>query len=253
MSHGLLQGQHALISGASRGIGAAIAQALAAEGAVLSLIARQWNIPDAAADGTLRLAADVTDEAALTEAAAKAVATHGPVSILVNNAGAAETAPIARTDSALVRRMLALNLESVFVLTRLVLPGMIAAGGGRVINIASTAGLKGYPYVSAYVAAKHGVVGLTRALALEVAKSGVTVNAICPGYTDTDLVTASVATIAAKTGRPTEDIRAGLAASNPQGRLISPDEVAAAVVYLAGAAAGGINGATLSLSGGETT
>ncbi|MCX7323196.1 MAG: SDR family NAD(P)-dependent oxidoreductase [Hyphomicrobiales bacterium] len=252
MSHGPLHDQHALISGASRGIGAAIAKALAAEGAALSLIARHWKSPDAAADGALRLAADVTDEATLAGATAKAVATHGPVTILVNNAGAAETAPFSRTDSALVRRMLALNLESVFALTRLVLPGMIAAGGGRVINIASTAGLKGYPYVSAYVAAKHGVVGFTRALALEVAKSGVTVNAICPGYTDTDLVAASVAGIAAKTGRPLEDIRAGLAASNPQGRLISPHEVAAAVVYLAGAAAGGINGATLSLSGGET-
>ncbi len=249
---GRLAGQHALVTGASRGIGAAIAQALAAEGAHVSLLARAWPHQPSANSMSYH-AADVTNEAMLSACVADITAAHGAVSILVNNAGGAEAAPIARTGAELVRRMLALNLESVFTLTRLALPGMLAARHGRIINVASTAGLKGYAYVSAYGAAKHGVIGLTRSLAQELAKTGVTVNAVCPGYTQTALVDDAVRNIVLKTGRSEEDARAELSSANPQGRLVQPDEVAAAVVYLASSAAAGVNGVALSVSGGETS
>jgi NAD(P)-dependent dehydrogenase (short-subunit alcohol dehydrogenase family) len=247
MPPALLQGQHALVTGASRGIGAAVAATLEQAGAKVSRAARSW--PDQRPGC---FATDVTDASMLAVLHAGAVSLHGPIDILVNNAGAAESAPFARTDAALLRRMLALNLESVFALTGLALPGMIARGHGRIINIASTAGLKGYPYVTAYTAAKHGVIGLTRALALEVARSGVTVNAVCPGYTETELVAAAAQNIVAKTGRSAEEAKAELARSNPQGRLVMPQEVAAAVLYLAGPDAGAVNGIALSVSGGET-
>jgi NAD(P)-dependent dehydrogenase (short-subunit alcohol dehydrogenase family) len=244
-----LQGQHAVVTGASRGIGAAAAAALEGAGCVVTRIARRW--PDEGTDGgSGRMAADVTDETALTAALSEAAARRGAVRVLVNNAGGAESTPFARTDAQLVRRMLALNLESVFHATRAVLPGMLAAGGGRIINIASTAGLKGYAYVSAYAAAKHGVIGLTRSLALECARTGVTVNAVCPGYTETDLAREAVSNIVARTGRTPEQARDELAKANPQGRLVQPEEVAAAVMYLVGAA--GVTGAALSVSGGET-
>jgi len=152
--------------------------------------------------------------------------------ILVNNAGGAETGKLADTGPLQWDRMIALNLTAVYTACHAVLPGMMARGTGRVISIASTAGLVGYPYVSAYCAAKHGVVGLTRALALEAARSGVTVNAVCPGYTDTDLVTTSAAAVAARTGRSVDDIRASYARTSPTGRLVQPDEVADAVLYL---------------------
>jgi NAD(P)-dependent dehydrogenase (short-subunit alcohol dehydrogenase family) len=250
---GPLAGRHALVTGASRGIGLAIAGALAEAGASLSLLARA--VPDEPPLSGPRigwLAADVTDEAALACALQAAEAARGPVDTLVNNAGGAETAPLSRSDAAMVRRMLALNLESVMTLTRLVAPGMAARGSGRVINVASTAGLKGYPYVTAYVAAKHGVVGFTRALALEMARTGVTVNAVCPGYTETDLVRGAIGTIMARTGRDEASARAELAKSNPQGRMVRPDEVAAAVLYLASSSAGAVTGVALSVSGGET-
>ncbi len=242
-----LPGQHALVTGASRGIGAAVAAALETAGVRVSRAARGWDEP-----GPGRFAADVTDERSLARLVEGATELNGPVDILVNNAGGAESAPFARTDAAMLRRMLALNLESVFALTGLVLPGMLERGQGRVVNIASTAALKGYPYVTAYVAAKHGVLGFTRALALEVAKRGVTVNAVCPGYTETELARAAVANIVSATGRSEDEARAELARSNPQGRMVTPGEVAAAVLYLAGPGAAAVNGAALSVSGGET-
>ena len=171
--------------------------------------------------------------------------------ILVNNAGQATSAPFEKTSLKIWSDMLAVNLTGTFLATHRVLPAMVARRSGRIINIVSTAGLIGYPYVSAYVAAKHGVIGLTRALALEVAKKGVTVNAICPGFTDTPLIESAIETITAKTGRNAEKARAELARSNPQGRLIQPEEVAAMVVWLASPHASGINGQSIAIDGGE--
>ncbi len=247
-------GRHALITGGGGGIGAAVARALHAAGAAVTVLGRTAAplaalVAEGGADGFVT--ADVTNAAALAAAVAAAEAARGPLGVLVNNAGGAESAPFARTGRLLWDRMLALNLTSVYEATRLVLPGMVARGWGRVVTIASTAGLVGYPYVSAYVAAKHGAVGLTRALAREVARSGVTVNAVCPGYTDTGMLAASVATIAARTGRSAEAAKAMLAAGNPQGRLVRPEEVAAAVVYLCGAGAAAVTGQAIAVAGGE--
>ena len=256
---GPLAGRHALVTGASRGIGAAIAAELVRLGADVTLIARRR---DSLADTTRNLsggpgrvhgvAADVTDEAAIGQALADAVSALGTPAILVNNAGGAESAPFAKTDPALWRRMIDLNLTSAYLCTRTAAPAMVKAGWGRIVNVASTAGLKGYGYVSAYVAAKHGVVGLTRALAIEFARTGVTVNADCPGYTDTPMLEAAIATIAAKTKRSGDEARASLAASNPMGRLITPEEVAAAVGYLCLPAASSVTGQALTIDGGET-
>src|SRR5258708_5292834 len=250
-----LSGRHAVITGASRGIGAAIAFELARLGADLTLVARglpalrtiAGRLRDQTGARAAEHALDVTDDAAVAKLAG---ALQAPP-ILVNNAGAADSAPPARTDGALWRRMLDLNLTSVYAVTRAVAPAMIAAGWGRVVNIASTAGLKGYPYVSAYVAAKHGVVGLTRALAVEFARTGVTVNAVCPSYTDTPMLDGAIAAIAAKTKRSTEDARAQLAASNPMGRLVTPQQVATAVGWLCRPEAASITGQAIPVAGGE--
>jgi NAD(P)-dependent dehydrogenase (short-subunit alcohol dehydrogenase family) len=253
-----LAGRHAVVTGASRGIGAAIAQELVRLGADVSLIARNPSVLAATARALAiagarvqDIAADVTDEANAAKALAEAAANFGAPAILINNAGGAESAPFARTDPALWRRMIELNLTGAYLCTRAAAPAMIAAGWGRIVNVASTAGLKGYPYVSAYVAAKHGLVGLTRALAVEFATTGVTVNAVCPGYTDTPMLDGAIAKIAAKTKRSADDARAELAASNPMGRLIAPEEVAAAVGYLCLPAAGSVTGETLTIDGGE--
>ena len=250
-----LTGHHAVVTGAGSGIGRATAERLAEAGCQVTLIGRHVARLNETADriGDLAFAApaDVTDPDALAAALEAGRDRFGPIDILINNAGAASSAPFVKTDADAFRAMLALNLEAPAEAARLVLPGMLTRRWGRIVNVASTAGLKGYAYVSAYVAAKHGLVGLTRALALEVASRGVTVNAVCPGFTETDLVAKSIESIIAKTGRTEEEARAALAASNPQGRLITPDEVAQTIVWLCGDGASGINGAAVPVAGGE--
>ena len=255
----LFKGQHALVTGGGRGIGAAIAEALAANGAALTLLgrtaatleAKQGDLADRFGVAAGTAAADVTDEAAVEAAFARAVAERGPVSILVNNAGRGDSAPFKRTTTDFFMRMVEINLLSTFLCIRQVLPAMTEAGYGRIVNVASTAGLVGYRYVTAYVASKHGVVGLTRSLALETAKTGVTVNAVCPGYVETDMTADTIANIVEKTGMDAEAARAQLARSNPQGRLIDPAEVADAVVWLARPDSGSITGQSIPVAGGE--
>jgi NAD(P)-dependent dehydrogenase (short-subunit alcohol dehydrogenase family) len=197
------------------------------------------------------VAADVSDPESVKRAFESARERFGEITILVNNAGQAASAPFSKTDSDLWRRMMAINLDGTFHCTQAALPGMLAGGWGRIVNIASTAGLIGYGYVTAYCAAKHGVVGLTRALALEVATKGVTVNAVCPGYTDTDIVKETVANIAAKTGRTPEQAQAELTSRNPQKRLIRPEEVANAVAWLCLPGSEAITGQAIAVAGGE--
>ena len=250
-----LTGHHAVVTGAAQGIGAAIARALAAQGASLTLVGRRLDALQALAaelpGNAAAVAVDLSDQAIVQTAFAGARAAHGPINVLVNNAGQAESAPFGKTSLALWQRLIAVNLTGTFLCTQQALPGMLAARHGRVINIASTAGQRGYAYVSAYVAAKHGVVGLTRALALEVAKKGITVNAVCPGYTETEIMTASIAKAVATTGRSEAEARAEFEKSNPQGRIVQPIEVAAAVLWLCSDGAGAVTGQCISVSGGE--
>jgi len=244
-------GLHAVVTGGGSGIGAAIAAALVTEGVSVTLMGRHLPRLQAQAQRLGEVAVqvcDVGDEAGV-QAAFAALA---PVDLLINNAGQVETAPLAKTSLAVWQRMLNVNLTGTFLCSRAVIPGMRERGFGRIVNVASTAGLQGYAYVAAYCAAKHGVVGLTRALALELARSGVTVNAVCPGYTETEIVTSAVANIQAKTGRTADEARAELAKANPQGRLITPEEVAATVLWLTRRASGGINGQAIAVCGGET-
>ncbi len=252
-----LTGRHAVVTGAARGIGAAIARRLADDGVRLTLLGRDLDalrrfaatLPPRAT--VLALACDVADATQVAAAFEAARQAHGPVAILVNNAGQATTAPLVKTDDTLWQRMLAVNLTGTFLCTRAALPDMLAARAGRIVQVASTAGQRGYAYCSAYAAAKHGVIGLTRSLALEIATQGITVNAVCPGFTDTDIVADSVQRIVDKTGRSTAEAMAEFTRHNPQGRLVRPEEVAELVAWLCGDGAAAVHGQSLSVSGGE--
>ena len=243
--------RHAVVTGGGSGIGAAITKALSAAGVRVTLMGRDPDKLMAMAEelGAAYQAADVTQRDQLATAFAAAGKQHGTITILVNNAGAAEAAPFGKMDDELWDRLIAVNLTGVYNCTRAAINAMAEAGAGRVINIASTAGLKGYAYVAAYCAAKHGVVGLTRALALEYAEKGVTVNAVCPGYTNTEIVAASLDKIVAATGRSRDAALAELVKVNPQRRLIEPEEVAATVMWLCQQES--ITGQAIAVAGGE--
>lgn len=254
-----LAGQHAVVTGAGRGIGAAVTGELVRLGASVTLMGRTEAPlaerraslePDAC---TYAVTVDVADEASVKSAFARARAGFGPPAILVNAAGIAASAPFGRTDAAMWRRMLDVDLTGAYLCIGEVLPDAVAAGWGRIVNVASTAGLHGYRYMTAYCAAKHGLVGLTRALALETAKSGVTVNAVCPGYTDTDMTRRTIENIVATTGRTAAEARGALERTNPLGRLIAPEEVAQAVGWLCLPASGAITGQSIVVAGGEVT
>lgn len=250
---GLSRSSHALVTGGGRGIGRAIAASLVKAGAIVTIMGRNRAVLDevvAASDAHHAVSADVSDQAAM-QAAISEAAKRQPIDILVANAGAAESAPFLKSDAALFQRMMDVNFMGVVHATHAVLPDMIARKNGRIIAVASTAGLKGYGYVSAYVAAKHAVIGLVRSLALEVATKNVTVNAVCPGFTETDLLEGSIDNIMSKTGRTREQAIAELAKHNPQGRLVKPEEVADAVLWLCGAGAGSITGQSIAVAGGE--
>ena len=248
-------GKHALVTGGGSGVGKAIALALAEAGVNVTICGRRAaELAKVAGKGDriFGIAADVTDEASMAALYQQAEAARGPFDIVVANAGMAGSAPAHKTSLADWQRTLEVNLTGAFLTVKPALAGMLARNAGRIVFVASTAGLKGYAYVAPYVAAKHGVVGLMRALAAETAKSGVTVNAVCPGFVETDMLEESVRRIVEKTGRSVEEARQSLSATNPQGRFIQPDEVADAVLWLCSDAARSITGQAISISGGET-
>jgi len=245
-----ISGKKVLITGGGTGVGADMALAFAERGANVFISGRtktSLNKIAAKHDAIQAVVADVTDENSV-----KALFDQiGPMDIVVANAGAAESAPIVKTNLDSWNRMIAVNLTGVFLTLKEGLVRMQSNDWGRLISVASTAGLKGYAYVAPYAAAKHGVVGLTKSMALEVAKKGITVNAICPGFLNTEMTDRSVETIVEKTGMEEDDARATIAKNNPQGRLIEPSEVSATALWLCGEGSDGINGQAISISGGE--
>jgi NAD(P)-dependent dehydrogenase (short-subunit alcohol dehydrogenase family) len=243
--------QHAVVTGGGSGIGAAIARAMAEAGARVTLLGRNAErLRNKAQElGTDSQVADVTDRGQVATAFAAAAEQNGTVTILVNNAGAAEAMPFGKMDDALWDSLIAVNLTGVYNCTKVAIGAMAEAGSGRVVNIASTAALIGYAYVSAYCAAKHGVIGLTRALALEYARKGVTVNAVCPGYTNTELIEKAIDNIVAATGRSRDEALAEMINDNPQRRLIEPEEVAATVMWICQQES--ITGQAIAVAGGE--
>ncbi|HSK18172.1 MAG TPA: SDR family NAD(P)-dependent oxidoreductase [Longimicrobiales bacterium] len=254
-----LTGRHAIVTGGGRGIGAAIASELAHRGATVTITGRDLDtlrntaqeVSGAHGVGVTALACDITDAASVHSVFTAAQREHGAAYILVNNAGQSEGRPFLNTSRELWDRMLAVNLTGAFTCTQLVLGGMQRARAGRIVNIASTSGLKGYRNITAYCASKHGLVGLTRALAAETARAGITVNAVCPAYTDTDMAARAVGNVVRDMDRTEEEARALIARSVPRGTLITPAEVAGAVGWLCSPAATGISGQTITIAGGE--
>ncbi len=250
-----IEGKHALVTGGGSGIGAAIAQALSREGATVSLVGRSiGKLEHAQQELSLSggvASADVSNPEQVAAALSSLREAHGAFGIVVNNAGAAESAPFQSMSFELWQSMLAVNLTGTFLVTQATLEDVKNTSGGRIVNIASTASLKGYAYVSAYCAAKHGVLGLTRALALELARKDVTVNAVCPGYTQTDLLDRSVSKITGTTGLSESEARERLSAGNPQGRFVTAEEVADTVTWLCGEAARSVTGQAIAVAGGE--
>jgi NAD(P)-dependent dehydrogenase (short-subunit alcohol dehydrogenase family) len=249
-----LQDKHVVITGGGSGIGAAIATALDSHGVNITVMGRRLEPLQAQVKqltNAQAITCDLTDSQGVKTAFESATEKFGAVDIMINNAGQAHTAPFHKIDESQWQAMMDVNLNSVFTCTRLTYPAMRTAGWGRIINIASTAALKGYAYVSAYCAAKHAVVGMTKALALEAAKTGVTVNAICPGYTDTDIISNAVNNISAKTGRSKEQALEEFTRTNPQGRLIQPSEIARAVLWLCLEGSDSITGQSIAIAGGE--
>jgi NAD(P)-dependent dehydrogenase (short-subunit alcohol dehydrogenase family) len=260
-----LGGMHALVTGASRGIGAEIAAALIAEGVRVSLLGRDANsLTDVtrrlggadragAAQVAMPIAADVTDPASVKNAFDAARARFGPVQILINNAGQAQSAKFTETDESLWNRLIAVNLTGTYLCSRQAVPDMLQAGFGRIVNIASVAGLRGGAYICAYASSKHAVIGLTRSLALEYATRNMTVNAVCPGHVDTELTRNTIANIVAKTGRSESEALAALLATNPQKRLVEPREVADTVLWLCRPSSASVTGQSIVVAGGEVT
>jgi NAD(P)-dependent dehydrogenase (short-subunit alcohol dehydrogenase family) len=250
-----LAGLHAVVTGGGTGIGAAIARALAEQGAVLTLVGRRREPLDVVAaeiGGACVATADVTVRAEVDGAFEAARAAHGPIAVLVNNAGVADSGPFGRLAQGDWRRVMAINLDALFHCCQAALPDLKQAAAGRIVTVASTAGVRGYAYAAAYTAAKHGAIGLTRALALELASTNVTVNAVCPGFTDTAIVADAIDKIGSATGRSAQEAADQLMRFNPQRRLIEPREVADAVVWLCRPGSASVTGQAISISGGET-
>lgn len=259
--HRFLAGRHAVVTGGGRGIGAAIAAALARHGADLTLTGRDMAALEATAEElraahgvrTLALRCDITRQDEIEAAFAAARTANGDAYILVNNAGQSDGSPFLDTTRELWERMLAVNLTGAFLCTQQVLAAMIRDRDGRIINIASTSGLRGYRNIAAYCASKHGLIGLTRALAAETARAGVTVNAICPAYTETDMARRAVEAIMRDMDRTEDEARAMMTRLNPMNRLIRPEEVASAVLWLCSPDAAAMTGQAIAVAGGEVT